>query len=105
MHNVPVGWGSVFGKTTHCELDGTGIESGWGGRDFPHTVSYSVGTGSICLGQSGRGVALTTHPYLAPRLKKEYSYIYTPIHGLSRMNFTPDKISEIHREAPDKIPG
>ena len=27
-------------------------------------------------------VALTTHPHLAPRLKKEYSYISTPSPGL-----------------------
>jgi hypothetical protein len=30
-------------------------------------------------------MALTTHPHLAPRLKKEQSYIYTPrlgLHGL-----------------------
>jgi len=33
-------------------------------------------------GYSGRGVALTTHPRLAPRLKKELSYISTPPLGL-----------------------
>ena len=29
-----------------------------------------------------RGVALTTHPHLAPRLKKEQSYTSTPPLGL-----------------------
>jgi len=36
-------------------------------------------------GQSVRGVTLTTHLHLAPRLKKEYSYTSTPplgLHGL-----------------------
>jgi len=35
-------------------------------------------------GWSGRGVSLNTHPHLAPRLKKEQSYTYSPplyIHG------------------------
>jgi len=27
--------------------------------------------GSLSRGKSGRGVALTAHPHLAPRLKKE----------------------------------
>jgi len=27
-------------------------------------------------------MALTTHPHLVPRLKKEYSYISTPLIGL-----------------------
>jgi hypothetical protein len=33
--------------------------------------------------KSGRGVALTTHSYLASRLKKKYSYISSPYCGLS----------------------
>jgi hypothetical protein len=33
-------------------------------------------------GKGGRGVALTTLPHLAPRLKKEYSYTSTPPLGL-----------------------
>jgi len=36
-----------------------------------HPASYTMGTGSLSRGLSGRGVALTTHPYLEPRLKKE----------------------------------
>jgi hypothetical protein len=34
--------------------------------------------GLFILKYNGRSVALTTQPNLAPRLKKEYSYIYTP---------------------------
>jgi len=38
---------------------------------------------------SGRGVALTTHPHLGPRLKKEYKYTSTPLRAFvpcSRVN-------------------
>ena len=34
-------------------------------------------------GKASRGVALTTHPNLAPWLKKESTYIYTPPPGFS----------------------
>ena len=37
----------------------------------------------LSRGQSGLSVALTTHPHLAPRLKKEYSHTYTPPSGFS----------------------
>ena len=37
-----------------------------------HPASCTMGTGSLFRGLSGRGVALTTHHRLAPRLKKEY---------------------------------
>jgi hypothetical protein len=37
-----------------------------------------MGTGSFSEGGTSRGVALTTHPHLASRLKKEYSYTSTP---------------------------
>jgi len=36
-------------------------------------ASYTMGAGSLPRGYSGLGVALTTHSYLAPRLKKEQS--------------------------------
>ena len=39
-----------------------------------HTASYTMGSESPSWRQSGRCVALTTHPPLAPRLKKEYRY-------------------------------
>jgi len=35
-----------------------------------HPASYTMGT-RYFLGVNGWGVALTTHPHLAPRLKKE----------------------------------
>ena len=36
-----------------------------------HPAFCTMGTGSTSLGYSGRGVALSKHPYLDPRLKKE----------------------------------
>ena len=42
-----------------------------------HTAPYKMGTGSLSRGQSGRGVALTTHLHLTLRLKKEQSYSST----------------------------
>ena len=36
-----------------------------------HPDSYKMGNGSLSLGYSSGGVALTTHPHLAPGLKKE----------------------------------
>jgi len=54
-------------------VDDEGIESRWsleilGTRpDRP----CAVGTGSLSRGKSGWGVALTTQPHLALRLKKE----------------------------------
>jgi hypothetical protein len=50
-----------------------------------HPASCTMATGPISRGYSGRGVELTTHPHLVPRLKKEYSYTSTPplgLHGL-----------------------
>jgi hypothetical protein len=50
-----------------------------------HPASYTMGTVSPSRGESGRGVASTTHPHLAPRLKKERSYTSTPplcLHGM-----------------------
>jgi hypothetical protein len=43
-------------------------------------LSYTMGTGYLSGSQSGRGVALATHPipHLAPRLKKEQSYTSNP---------------------------
>jgi hypothetical protein len=41
-----------------------------------------MGTGSLSRGKSGRGVALTIHPNLGQRLKKEYSYTFTSSRGL-----------------------
>ena len=80
---------SAVSIATRYELDGQGIESRWA-RDFPHPSRPTLGptqppiqliTG-LSRGLSSRGVALTTHPHLAPRLKKEKSYTSTPPKGL-----------------------
>jgi hypothetical protein len=50
-----------------------------------YPASCTMGTGSLSQGQSDQDVALTAHPHLAPRIKKEYSYTSTPclgVHGL-----------------------
>ena len=82
---MAVSWDSSVGTATHYGLDGPGIESrrarfsafvqtGPGA----HPTLYTMGTGSLSRGWRCRGVSLTTHPHLAPRLKKQYSYICTP---------------------------
>jgi hypothetical protein len=68
------GPGSSDGIATDYRLDGLGIESRWR-RDFPpvqtgpgaHSASCTMGTRSFPGVKSGRGVTLTTHPFLAPR--------------------------------------
>jgi len=75
----------AVGIATRYWLNGPVIECRWG-RDFPHpsrpalrpTQSPIQWLPGISRGQSGRGVTLTTHPHLAPRLKKEKSYTSTP---------------------------
>jgi len=79
------------------QLDGPGIDSRWW-PDVSHpyrpalgalTASYKMGNGSLCRGLSGRGMALTTHPLLAPRLKKENSYYCTSnLCPILRVKFT-----------------
>jgi hypothetical protein len=39
-----------------------------------HTTVCEIGSGSLFPGQSGSDEALTTHPGLAPKLKKEERY-------------------------------
>jgi len=41
-----------------------------------------MGAGSLSRGYSGRGMAFTSHSYLAPRLKKEQSYTCAFLLGL-----------------------
>ena len=81
-------------------MNDPGIESRLGARfsapvqtgPGAHPASYTMGTGSFPkVKRPGRGVALTTHPYLAPRLKKEYRYTSTPLWAFvasSRVTFT-----------------
>ena len=44
---------------------------------WTHPASYTTGTSSFPGGEVARGVALTTHPHLVPRLKKEEIYTCT----------------------------
>ena len=65
---MAVGRDSSVGIATRYELDGPGIESLWR-RDFPHLSRPALGptkppvqwVPGLSWGQSGRGVALTTH--------------------------------------------
>ena len=79
---IGVSHDSSVGIATRHGLDGSMIESPWGGgQDFPHSfpgpgahpASCRMGTRSLTGlgGGSGQGVALTTHPHLVPRLNKE----------------------------------
>ena len=75
-HPIPSGRDSSVGTTTPYGLDGPGIESRWVGefcRTRPHRPwgrpsllynGYRVFPGGKVAG----GVALTTHPHIAPRL-------------------------------------
>jgi len=80
MSQIPiVGHDSSVGIATRYGLDDPGIECRWGGRDFPHLSRPSLGPTEPPIqwvpghsrGKSGRGVALNTHSYIEPRLKKE----------------------------------
>ena len=78
-----VGRDSAVGIATRYGLDGPGIESRWGGLDFPHpsrtdpgahTASYTVGTGSFPgVKRPGRGV---DHPPQSGAEVKERVELY-----------------------------
>jgi hypothetical protein len=70
----------VDGIATRYGLEGPGIESRWGEifRTYPHRLrgppnllynGYRVFPG----GKGGRGVMLTTHPLIVPRLRKRWA--------------------------------
>ena len=75
---VNVGRGSVVGKAIRYGLDGAENQSRWG-RDFPHPSRSALGpiqppiqwVPGLFPGAKWPGRGVTTHPYLAPRLKKE----------------------------------
>jgi len=74
-----VGRDSSVGIATCYGLDGLEIKSQWGVRfsapfqtgPGAHPASCTMGTGSFPGVKCGRGVALTTHPHLVPKLIKE----------------------------------
>ena len=70
--NLKLSRGSSVGIATHYVLDGPGIESRCRARFFaPVQTGSEAQPASYTMGTESRGVALTTHPHLAPRLKKE----------------------------------
>ena len=80
----------AVGIATRYGLDGPRIESRWGARFFHTPPDRPCGPPSLLYNgyrvslpgvkRLGRGVS--THLHLAPRLKKEQSYTYTPPLGL-----------------------
>jgi len=60
-----------------------------------HPASCTMGTGSF-LGVKQQGMALTTHPHLAPRLKKEWSYTSTPSLGLCGLFYSELYLYPLH---------
>jgi hypothetical protein len=68
---------SSVGMATRYGLEGPGIESRWGEilRTYPYRLRGSPsllynGYWVFPMGKGGRGVMLTTHPLLVPRLRK-----------------------------------
>jgi len=47
-----------------------------------HPASCTMVNASLFREQGGKGLTLTTHPHLAPRLKKEFAYTSTLPLGL-----------------------
>jgi hypothetical protein len=70
---------------TRYGLEGPRFEPQWGEifgpvRSGPeaHPASCTIGTRSLSQGQGGRGVALTSHPLLAPRLTMGRAILLPP---------------------------
>ena len=67
-----------------------------------HPASCTMGSGPLSRGQIGRGMVLTTHSHITPRVKKEQSYTSTPplgLHGLLRLKFTLQAMGNVHKAA------
>ena len=70
---------------TRGGLDGSGIEYRWG-RDFPHASRSALGPSQppiqwvpgLLPGGKAAGAGVDHPPHPKPRLKKEYSYTFTP---------------------------
>ena len=85
-----VGLDSAVSVTTLYGLDSPGIESRCE-RDFPYSFRWDLGhtqppeqwVPGLLRGQSGRSVALTTHPYLESRLKKSRATPLLPLWAIT----------------------
>ena len=79
--NILQFWGRVssVGIATRYGLDGQGMESRWR-RDFPHSSRPALWPSQpplkwvpgLFTGINGRGLALTSHLHLVPRLKRTF---------------------------------
>jgi len=110
------GLGSVVRIATDYGLDGPGVESWWGGRDFAHLsgpgahpASCKMGTESFPGLKSGRGVTLTPHHLLVPWSRKSRAipvlplWALPPVQSLSackRVNFTFSPLRVLYVKLP-----
>ena len=77
---------SIVSKTTHCRLDGTGIESRWE-QDFPKLSRTALGpthspvqwVPGLSQVYSGQSIVLITHPPSTAKVKERVQlYLYSP---------------------------
>ena len=85
---LPGEWGKLRSEVLHVLYYSSsnqvgGARSTHVNKSIDKALAVTImGTGSLSLRKSGRGVTLTTHPHLAPRLKKEETYTSTRPLGL-----------------------
>jgi hypothetical protein len=83
----------IYSDSLRAGQSGDRIPVCWGGEIFrtradrphggPHPASYTMGTGSFLGGKAAGAWRWPPNPpHLAPRLKKQYSYTFTPSLGL-----------------------